>query len=59
MNIQRAKEISALPEMVHVTHNGVPVYIQRVDEDTKTARVYPLYQPDREQTVPLNSLTEH
>jgi len=58
MNAQRAKEITASAEMINVTHNGIPVYIQRVNEENETARVYPLYQPDREQTVPLNSLME-
>ncbi|PAQ16454.1 small acid-soluble spore protein H [Bacillus sp. FJAT-42315] len=58
MNSQRAKEITASPEMIHVTYNGVPIYIQNVDAKNETARIYPLDHPDKEQTVPLQSLLE-
>ncbi|GED12880.1 spore protein H [Aneurinibacillus migulanus] len=59
MNTQRAKEIAASPVMANVTHEGVPIYIQYVDEKTETARIYPLNQPENEQNVPLHSLLEH
>jgi small acid-soluble spore protein H (minor) len=59
MNTQRAKEIAASPVMANVTYNGVPVYIQQVDEKNESARIYPLDQPQNEQTVPVNSLIEH
>jgi small acid-soluble spore protein H (minor) len=59
MNKQRAQEIAASPVMAHVTCNGIPVYIQHVDEKKETARIYPLDQPDNEQEVPLASLVEH
>lgn len=58
MNKQRAKEIAASPVMANVTCNGIPIYIQHVDEETDMARIYPLGQPDNEQTVPVNSLKE-
>jgi len=58
MNAQRAEEIAASPVMINVTHNGTPIYIQRVDSQTGTARVYPLGQPESEQEVPVNSLIE-
>ncbi|SFT15106.1 H-type small acid-soluble spore protein [Paenibacillus sp. BC26] len=58
MNAQRAQEIAESSTMVEVTCNGVPIYIQHVDSDTNTARIYPLNQPDNEETVSLNSLTE-
>jgi small acid-soluble spore protein H (minor) len=58
MNIQRAKEISNSPVMVNVTYNGVPIFIQHVDEMNETARIYPFNQPENEQEVSLNSLTE-
>ncbi|GJM67998.1 hypothetical protein HMSSN036_02140 [Paenibacillus macerans] len=32
MNSQRAKEIVASPTMVNVTCDGIPIYIQHVDE---------------------------
>ncbi|GED55292.1 small acid-soluble spore protein H [Brevibacillus borstelensis] len=59
MNKQRAKEIAASPVMANVTLNKVPVYIQHVDEETEMARVYPLDEPEREQSVPVDSLVEH
>jgi small acid-soluble spore protein H (minor) len=58
MNTQRAKEIASSPVMAHVTYNGVPIYIQHVDEQNETARIYPLDQPENEQDVPLYSLQE-
>jgi small acid-soluble spore protein H (minor) len=58
MNIQRAKEIAASAEMANVTYDGTQVYIQHVDEQTESVRVYPLGQPEQEQSVPVNSLNE-
>jgi small acid-soluble spore protein H (minor) len=58
MNIQRAQEIAVSPVMVDVTYNGTPIYIQHVDEKNDTARIYPLDQPENEQSVPLSSLVE-
>lgn len=58
MNKQRAKEIAASPVMQNVTLNGVPVYIQHVDEDAETARIYPLDEPENEQNVSLGQLIE-
>ena len=59
MNKQQAKEIAASPVMANVTCDGTPVYIQHVDEQNETARIYPLGEPEKEQTVPLNRLIEH
>jgi small acid-soluble spore protein H (minor) len=59
MNKQRAQEIASSPEMANVTYNGVPIYIQHVDETSETARIYPLGQPEREEEVSINSLSEH
>ncbi|MBM7565069.1 H-type small acid-soluble spore protein [Paenibacillus sacheonensis] len=58
MNKLRAQEIAASPVMAEVTCDGVPVYIQYVDEENDTARIYPLDRPDEESTVSLGSLTE-
>ncbi|WP_018753937.1 MULTISPECIES: small acid-soluble spore protein H [Paenibacillus] len=58
MNSQRAKDIVASPTMVEVTCDGVPIYIQHVDEQNKTARIYPLGQPENEQEVALSQLHE-
>lgn len=59
MNKQRAMEIVNSPDMAHVSYEGVPVYIQNVDEDTEMARIFPLGQTENEQNVPLNSLKEY
>jgi small acid-soluble spore protein H (minor) len=58
MNIQRAKEIVESPDMKKVTYNGVPIYIQHVNEETGTARIYPLDEPQQEHEVLLNNLKE-
>lgn len=58
MNILRAKEIASMPDMAKVTLNGVPVYIQHVDEENETARVFPLHEPQKEQSVSIRELKE-
>ena len=58
LNSQRAKEIVSSPTMVNVTCDGVPFYIQHVDEKSETARIYPLGQPEKEQEVALSELNE-
>lgn len=59
MNTNRANEIASSPEMKHVTYQGVPVYIQNVDEQSETARVFPLDNPENEMDVQVNQLNEH
>jgi small acid-soluble spore protein H (minor) len=58
MNKQRAQEIADSAVMANVTYEGIPIYIQNVDEENETARIYPLENPDNEQEVPVNSLVE-
>jgi small acid-soluble spore protein H (minor) len=58
MDNQRAKEIASSPVMENVTYEGTPIYIQHVNEQNGTARIYPLGQPENEQEVPLTSLIE-
>ncbi|AIK39821.1 H-type small acid-soluble spore protein [Bacillus pseudomycoides] len=58
MNVQRAKELSESSEQAHVSFQGMPVMIQHVDESNETARIYDATNPDRELTVPVNSLEE-
>jgi len=48
-----------MPEMVHVTYQGIPIYIQHVNESNETARIYPLHDPRKEQTVPVSALKEN
>ena len=59
MNKQRAQEIATSPILANVTYNDVPIYIQNVDENNETARIYPLDEPENEQNVPLTNLIEH
>ena len=59
MNKQRAQEIAASSILANVTYNEVPIYIQNVNENNETARIYPLDEPENEQNVPLTNLIEH
>jgi small acid-soluble spore protein H (minor) len=59
MNTQRAQRIASSPVMANVTYNGVQIYIQNVDENNNTARIYPLEDPQKEQEVAVSSLEEH
>ncbi|GIN93085.1 small, acid-soluble spore protein H [Siminovitchia terrae] len=59
MNAMRAQEIANSPVMAIVMLNGERVYIQHVDGDNETARVYPLDDPSNEQNVHLSDLVEH
>lgn len=58
MDAKRAKEICASSVMMNVTHNGVPVYIDSVSEDSGTAWIHPLKEPNDRQTVSVSSLAE-
>lgn len=58
MNKRRALEIAASPDMKNVTHNGSRVYIQHVNEQNDTARIYSLDDPENEFDVQLESLRE-
>lgn len=58
MNIQRAQEIAESPTLATVMYNGERIYIQHVDTDNETARIYPLDDPANEKEVPLASLQE-
>lgn len=44
--------------MINVTYQGTEVYIQHVDEEKEMARIFPVHEPQNEQTVPLHSLSE-
>ncbi|BFH61698.1 small acid-soluble spore protein H [Paenibacillus azoreducens] len=58
MNVQRAQEIASSPVMANVLCDGTPVYIQHVNEQSETARIYALNNPEEEREVPLYSLSE-
>ncbi|WP_100404778.1 small acid-soluble spore protein H [Bacillus solitudinis] len=58
MNKFRAQEIATSPVMAHVTYNEVPIYIQHVDDQNETARIYPLNEPEHEMEVAVSQLNE-
>lgn len=58
MDVRRAKEISQSPVMAHVSHNGSQVYIQGVDEQSETANVYHLKDPNQRHSVHVSELQE-
>lgn len=58
MDIQRARDIASSPVMADVAYDGVPVYIQHVNAESETARIYPLDRPEQEMDVPVRSLSE-
>jgi small acid-soluble spore protein H (minor) len=58
MDLNRANQIVRSPEKVKVTFQGEPVWIQTIDEETQTARVYAESNPDKERTVPVRDLKE-
>ena len=59
MNIQRAEEISQSPQTERVTYNGKAIYIQRINEQNETARIFHLEEPDEEFDVEISQLQEH
>lgn len=58
MNKQRAQEIAQSPVMANVRFQGKQIYIQHVDEQNGTARIYPLEQPEQEMDVSVDELSE-
>lgn len=58
MNLERAHEILASPTKITVTYLGEPVWIDEVDDTTRTARVTPESRPDEEKSVPVHDLVE-
>jgi small acid-soluble spore protein H (minor) len=58
MDAKRAQEISASPDMVNVTCNGKPVYIEHVDQEAGTATIHNLNDPNNKESVSVSSLSE-
>ena len=59
MKIKRAGEIAVSPVMANVTYYDVPVYIESVSRENKTATIHPLNRPDSSQTVSVSNLVEN
>lgn len=58
MNIQRIKEIIQSDAMIQVSYNGIPVYIEEIDEQNNTAKVFPLDNMKHVQFVDIDGLHE-
>lgn len=59
MDIQRAKEIVNSGAFANILYNGQRIYIQHVNEQKGTARIYPLDDPENEKEVPVEQLLEN
>jgi small acid-soluble spore protein H (minor) len=59
MKFKRASEIVHSPVMANVTYYDVPVYIESVSSENKTAQIHPLSQPGSSQRVSVSNLIEH
>ncbi|HYF81715.1 MAG TPA: H-type small acid-soluble spore protein [Clostridia bacterium] len=58
MDQKRARDIASSPNMINVTYNGTPIYIESVNENSDTANIHTLNQPENKQEVPLTNLKE-
>lgn len=58
MDVTRAQEIVDSPKEIEVHHNGRPVWIQHLNLNEETARVYTRANPDDEKEVPVYELNE-
>ena len=59
MDKRRAKEIVSSPIMVNVTYNGMPIYIESINNNQGTANIHYLNQPGNVMEVSLINLIEH
>jgi len=58
MDRQRAKEIASSNEMIRVTYNDDPIYIENVNPNKDTASIHSLKQPGNSHEVSLTQLME-
>lgn len=58
MDKRRAEEIASSPEMVNVTYDGRPIYIEDVNQNRDTASIHFLNQPHYSQEVNVTQLVE-
>jgi small acid-soluble spore protein H (minor) len=59
MDKKRAKEIISSPITISVIHDGLPIYIESVNENDETANIHSIKQPNITKEVPLSSLLEY
>jgi len=58
MDNERAREIISSPIMYEVTYNGVPIYIESINNDNTTATIHFFDQPSNSQKVSISSIIE-
>ncbi len=58
MNKKRASEIASSPKMVHVTYDGEPVYIEKVNPDKDFCSIHSLNHPENSREVHVTQLVE-
>jgi small acid-soluble spore protein H (minor) len=58
MNVTRANQIVESPKEIEVHYEDTPVWIQHVNNEEETARVYTREAPDDEMVVPVQELRE-
>lgn len=58
MNVNRAKQILESSQDIEVQHNGMSIWIQNVNPEEGTARVYNRQNPENEMTVNVQELQE-
>ncbi|TMW73478.1 H-type small acid-soluble spore protein [Alteribacter natronophilus] len=58
MDYHRAKEILESPREHDVYFQGKRIWIQNVDNENKTAQIFPATDPNEEMTVPVTDLME-
>lgn len=59
MNKTRAKEIINSADMINVTYNGIPVYIEDLNEGNGIAYIHPLNKPEEKEQVSITNLEEN
>lgn len=58
MDAYRARQIMQAEERIQVTYEGVPVWIDGIEEDSQTARVHTEGNPQDTKTVSVQQLME-
>jgi small acid-soluble spore protein H (minor) len=58
MDVTRAQEIIQSKQRIGVEFEGAAVWIDQVDEQSKTARVHSETNPDEQKTVAVQELRE-
>lgn len=58
MDKNRAAEIASSLEMIDVTYNGNPIYIEKINPNKEAASIHYLNRPEFSQEVSLSQLVE-